>query len=181
MELLDALRSKLGPESKDLKLNIQTVLSNEKLSAEQAWGCAVTSALFIKDRELADALLGDAVAAGIPEAVIDDARAAAAIMAMTTTYYRFRHMVDGEKYAGMPPRLRMNRMMQVATDKATFELFSTSCAVLAGCEMCINAHAASILKHGLAEEHVHEAARIAAVVNGFSTALSLVESAAPTA
>lgn len=164
---LDALRDALPEAARDLKLNIQSVLANEKLSREQAWGCAICSALFLQQRELADALIADFAG---PEAVIDDARAAAAIMAMNTVYYRFRHMAKNPRFAQMPPRLRMNRMSQPATDKATFELMAMSCAVLEGCEMCIGAHEQSILKHGLSEDHVHEAVRIAAAVKGFAVA-----------
>jgi lipoyl-dependent peroxiredoxin subunit D len=50
---------------------------------------------------------------------------------------------------------------------------SMAIAALAGCEMCINAHEKSILEHGMNDEHVHEAIRIAAVVNSAAVAVSL--------
>jgi alkyl hydroperoxide reductase subunit D len=37
--------------------------------------------------------------------------------------------------------------------------------------MCIKAHEASVLQHGLSEDHVMEAVRIAAVINGAAVAL----------
>jgi alkyl hydroperoxide reductase subunit D len=175
MENLDALRNALHPAVKDVKLNIQAVLRADKLTAYQCWGCALASAYFLKDLDLAAAVLDDAKSAGVPEAVVDDAKAAAAIMAMNTVYYRFRHMIAHvkDKYGSMNPQLRMSRMAQVASDKATFELMSMSCAALAGCEMCIVSHEKSILDHGLAEEHVHDAVRIAAVIHGFSVSMTL--------
>lgn len=165
---LDALRERLPEAARDLKLNIQSVLANEKLNREQAYGCALASAMFLQQRDLVDALVSQ-----VSPATLDDARAAAAIMAMNTVYYRFRHMTASEKLKQLPPRLRMNRMNQPATDKATFELMAMSIAALEGCEMCIRAHETSIVKHGLSEEHVHEAVRIAAVVKGLVVALSL--------
>ena len=44
-------------------------------------------------------------------------------------------------------------------------------AALAGCETCIKAHEASVQQHGLGEDHVHDAVRIAAVLSGAATAL----------
>ena len=170
---LDAIRDALPEAAKDLKLNIQSVLANDKLTKAQALGCALASAYFLMNRPLADALLAEAAAADVPAAVIDDAKAAAAIMGMNTIYYRFRHMAKNPKFAAMPPRLRMNRMNQPATSKADFELFAMSCAVLEGCEMCVNAHEQSITKHGYSEEHAHEAVRIAAAVKGLTVAMGL--------
>lgn len=174
MQNIDAIRNALPDAAKDLKLNLQAVLRDSKLSPMQTWGTALTAAWFLKDTELAAAIEADGREAGaLDDASVDDARAAAAIMSMNTIYYRFRHMVRGDDYAKMAPQLRMNRMSQVATDKGTFELFSMACAVLEGCQMCIGAHEQSIRKHDMTEQHVHESVRIAAVINGVSTARQL--------
>ncbi len=101
---------------------------------------------------------------------VADAKAAAAIMAMNTVYYRFRHMIGKESYQHRQAALRMSRMIRPATTKALFELCSLACAALAGCEACIKAHEASLLKEGMTEDQVHDSVRIAAVVNGFLTA-----------
>ncbi len=59
--------------------------------------------------------------------------------------------MEKESYNAIPPRLRMMRMSQLKTDKATFELMSMSCAALAGCGMCLKAHDATLLQHGITE------------------------------
>lgn len=170
---LEELRQSLPEAAKDLKLNLQSVLKSEHLTPAQVYGAAIASACFIRHETLRDALIEEARQNGVDDKTIDDAKAAAAIMAMNTVYYRFRHMIGKESYATKPARLRMNRMMAPLTGKADFEIFSMSCASLAGCEMCLKAHEASILKHGLSEEHVHDSVRIAAVVNGVATSLAL--------
>ena len=173
MQQVNELRSALPAAAKDIKLNVQSVLSPDKLDAEQTWGVALTCAYFLKDSELIDAVLADAKEAGLSDDGVEDAKAAAAIMAMNTVYYRFRHMIGGEEYPKLPARLRMNRMAQPATSKINFELFSMGCAALAGCEMCIAAHEQSIRQHGLSVEHVHDCVRIAASLNALSTAAYL--------
>ncbi len=170
---LEALREALPDAAKDLRLNLQSVLRSELLTPDQTWGIALTSAYFLKDDTLRAAILHEVQQAGVSEAVVDDAKAAAALMGMNTIYYRFRHMVGKEPYAQLPARLRMQRMATPASDKATFELFSMACAVLAGCELCVRSHEASILKHGLTPEHVHESVRIAAVLAGVAIARTL--------
>jgi len=174
MDQINEIRSALPEAAKDIKLNIQSVLTPDKLDLQQTWGIALTSAYFLKDAELTDAVRADALAAGLTPETLDDCHAAASIMAMNTVYYRFRHMASNEVYGQLPARLRMNRMLKPSTNKANFELYSMACAVLAGCEMCVNAHEASIKEHGLGQEQVHDCVRIAATLNALSTAMTLV-------
>jgi lipoyl-dependent peroxiredoxin subunit D len=44
-------------------------------------------------------------------------------MGMNNVYYRFRHMIGKPEHLEKPARLRMQRLAQVATTKADFELF----------------------------------------------------------
>lgn len=169
---LDALRDSLPDDCKDTRLNLSSVLAGEHVEPARAFGVALAAARFVRAEKLVAALesdmragLGDAAAA-----VISDAVAAASLMAMNTVYYRFRHMVGKESYESRPPRLRMSRMAQPATDKHSFELMSLGCAALAGCEKCIQSHEASLLHLGATEDACHDAVRIAAVVNAAAVA-----------
>jgi alkyl hydroperoxide reductase subunit D len=170
---LDACRDTLPDELKDIRLNLSAVLGGENLAAPQALGVALAAARFVRAEKLAAALASDLRAAlGAAAApVISDAIAAAGLMAMNTVYYRFRHMLGKESYEARPPRLRMSRMAQPATSKADFELMSLACAALAGCELCIKNHEASLLHLGASEEACHDAVRIAAVVNAAACGL----------
>lgn len=173
MSALESLRDKLPEAAKDLKLNLQAILRPENLTQDQVWGCVLASAFFLGDEALTLALVEEGRANGVTEELIDDARAAASIMGMNAVYYRFRHLVEKESYNAIPPRLRMMRMSQLKTDKATFELMSMSCAALAGCGMCLKAHDATLVQHGITEAGVNDSIRIAAVLNGVKIALSI--------
>ena len=164
---LDALRDALPDDLKDIRLNLSSVLTGENLQPGQALGIALASARFARAQPLVAALESD-IRAGLGEtaaAVISDAVAAAGLMAMNTVYYRFRHMLDKESYTARSPRLRMSRMAQPATGKLDFELMSLGCAALAGCELCIKNHEASLVHLGVSEDACHDAVRIAAVIN----------------
>ena len=164
---LDAFRDSLPDDLKDIRLNLSSVLSGENLQPAQALGIGLASARFVRAQPLVAALESD-IRAGLGDAaaaVISDAVAAAGLMAMNTVYYRFRHMLGKESYEARPPRLRMSRMVQPATTKADFELMSLACAALAGCELCIKNHEASLVHLGVSEDACHDAVRIAAVIN----------------
>jgi alkyl hydroperoxide reductase subunit D len=170
---LDALRDTLPDELKDIRLNLSSVLAGENLQPEQAIGVALAAAAFVRCRPLSQAIETDLRASGdaAAAAVVSDGIAAAGLMAMNTVYYRFRHMLGKESYEARSPRLRMSRMAQPATSKADFELMSLGCAALAGCELCIKNHEASLVKLGVSEDACHDAVRIAAVINAVACGL----------
>jgi lipoyl-dependent peroxiredoxin subunit D len=179
MSAVEALRARLPENARDTKLNLQSVLQAGTLTAAQRWGVAVASAAAARNAELIEAMLADArEEAG--DAVIDDALAAASLMAMNNVYYRFRHMVGKPLYDQKPARLRMQRIAKPATNKPDFELFCLAVSAINGCEMCIRSHEAAVIEGGLSEDHVHDAVRIASVVNAAAVALELPVVAAAT-
>lgn len=172
MERIDALREQMPESCRDMRLNLSSVLQGTVLTPKQSFATALAAAYFVGAQSLAEALVADAgeLLSGDD---IGDAQAAAALMGMNTVYYRSKHMLKNESYQHRRPSLRMNRMANPPGGKAQFELCALACAALAGCEACLNAHEASLLKVGLSEEHVHEAVRIASAINGSAVALRL--------
>jgi lipoyl-dependent peroxiredoxin subunit D len=174
MKATEALRSGLPEAAKDIKLNLQAVLSPGALSTEQRWGVALASAAASRNPRLHEAFLTDA-RLEVSAAVIEDALAAAALMAMNNIYYRFRHMLGKPSYAEKPARLRMNRLAKPATNKLDFELFSLAVSAINGCEACVRAHEKVLLEGGASEDVVHDAVRIAATVHAAAVALEIGE------
>src|ERR1700678_3851169 len=93
MPQIDALRETLDEPVRDLKLNLGNIAGSDFLDADQIWGVAIASAIYIGEPKLRAALLVDAKAGSVGDALLEDARAAAALMGMNTVYYRFRHLV----------------------------------------------------------------------------------------
>jgi alkyl hydroperoxide reductase subunit D len=172
MHALETLRGAIPEVAKDLRLNLGAVLQPGNLTLEQVWGVAVATAIASRNPQLRQAVLEDALVTVSPQ-VVDDAKAAAALMAMNNVYYRFRHMVGKAEYQEKPARLRMQRLAQVATNKADFELFCLAVSAVNGCEMCVRSHEEVILGAGLSSEQVHDAVRIAATMQGVAVALEM--------
>ena len=169
---VEALRATIPDVAKDIRLNLQSVLQPGALTPAQRWGVAIASAVATRNERLREAILHDA-RAQVDAAVIDDALAAAALMAMNNVYYRFRHLVGKESYSKMPARLRMQRIARPLTSKADFELICLAVSAINGCEMCIRSHEAVVLEGGLTEEQVHDAIRIASTIAGAAVAIEL--------
>jgi alkyl hydroperoxide reductase subunit D len=173
MEALEAIRQKLPDVAKDIKLNLQSVLGESSLTAEQKWGVAVASAASVGNAELLAATRSDAAKAVAP-GVIEDALAAATLMAMNNVYYRFRHMVGKPSYSAKPARLRMNRMAQPAGgNKANFELFGLAVSAINACQLCIETHEKVVIEAGLSEDQVNDAVRIAATFAATAVAMRI--------
>ncbi len=169
---LEQLRASLPAPARDLALNLGSLMEpGGVLSDEQRWEIALACAITTESRPLIDAVLASwpaQVSAGVRE----DARAAAALMAMNNVYYRFRHMIGKETYSQRPARLRMQRIAKLEAAKADFELACLAASAINGCEVCVRSHEAAVLANGLTEEHVHDAVRVAATLRGVAVALS---------
>ena len=184
MDALEQLRGAIPDAAKDIRLNLQAVLRGGARSDAQRWGVAAAAAVAARHARLREAVLAAAVAAAGPD-VVEDAKAAAALMAMNNVYYRFRHMVGKPIYGEKPAGLRMNRLTQPATSRADFELMALAVSAINGCEVCVRAHENTVTEGGLTPDHVNDAVRIAATIYAAAVALeagaeaATVEAAAP--
>jgi lipoyl-dependent peroxiredoxin subunit D len=174
MQAIDRLRDGMLPFARDIQLNLSSVLQGGTLDDNQRWGVAVAAAVTARNAALLDAVLQDAAAAA-GDAAIDDGRAAASLMAMNNVYYRFRHLIGKDSYSAKPARLRMNRIGQPKTNKATFELICLAVSAINGCEVCVQSHENAVIQGGLSEDHVHDAVRIAATIQAAATALDAIQ------
>lgn len=175
MQNLESLREQIAEPMRDIKLNLQTVLApGGALDPGQRWGVALASAAAARNPALTQAVLA-AARAEVGREVVDDAFAAAALMAMNNVFYRFRHMIEKPAYTDMPARLRMTRIARPATNKADFELYCLAVSSINACEACLRAHEEAVLSSGLTESHVHDAVRIAATLNAAAVSLELSE------
>jgi alkyl hydroperoxide reductase subunit D len=170
MTAIAALSERLPDAARDIKLNLQSVLETSSLNDAQRWGVAVACAIAARNPDLKKAVMDDATAK-TDAAVIDDGVAAAVLMGMNNVYYRFRHMIGKPVYETKPARLRMQRIVKPATNKADFELFCLAVSAINGCEACVKSHEHVVLEGGLSEDQVHDAVRIAAVVHAAAVAL----------
>lgn len=170
---LQTLKESIKDYAKDVRLNIDGVLSeegapglNEKQITVVALACAYSTrnSSLIKEMETASIPVLD-------DAYLVAARSAATIMAMNNVYYRFVHLSEDDEFSKMPAKLRMNVIGKPGIEKADFELMSLAVSAIAGCGKCITAHINELRKVGLSNEAIQSSVRIASVINATAQAL----------
>ena len=177
MNLAD-LRNALPDYAKDLKLNLDSVLSDAGspgLDGKQIRAIALASAIASRYAPLVAAIEAFA-AERLPAEEIAGAKAAAAIMAMNNIYYRATHLIHNDEYGQLRAGLRMNIMANPGIDKVTFELTSLAVSAINGCGACMDSHERTIRQHEVSAQGVQSALKIGAVVH--AVAVTLEQSAA---
>ena len=170
---LSDLRHLLPDYAKDLKLNLDSVLSDggsPGLEGKQIRAIALASAIASRHAPLTHALQAQA-AGQLSAEEINGAKAAAAIMAMNNIYYRATHLIGNDDYTQLRAGLRMNIMANSGLDKVTFELASLAVSAINGCGMCMASHEKTVRKHEVGAQGVQSALRIAAVIHAVAVTL----------
>lgn len=170
---INELRSALPDYAKDLRLNLESVLSEPGapgLDGRQIVAVAMASAIASRYTPLTEAM--EALAAAKLDAVeLGGIRASAAMMGMTNVYYRFTHLVGNREYETLRAGLRMNVMANPGIDKACFELAAIAVSAINGCGACLDSHEKTLRNHGITAQGVQSAVRIAAVIHSVAVTL----------
>ena len=159
-ELLD----RVPDYAKDLKLNLGNLVKQAELTENQSWGTVAACAIAARQATLTPALVAEAARHLTPEN-LQAARTAAALMGMNNVYYRFTHLVTGEKYATIPARLRMQGIRTHGGDPVDFELFCLAVSAIHNCQACVAAHEKVLIEKGVTEESILASVRLAAVIH----------------
>ena len=167
---IDNIKGAMPAYAKDIKLNISSLANDETLNEQQLWGTFVASALAGRNEFIITQVMDEAKTHLSTEAM-EAAKAAAAIMGMNNVYYRFVHLAKNKDYQTMQAKLRMNIIGNPGVDKMDFELWSLAVSAINACGMCIDAHEAQLLQHGVSKDQVQTAVRIAAVIHAASAIL----------
>lgn len=169
---IESLKNSLPDHTKDIKLNLGSVLSEEgapDLSLKQIHLIALASSYATRQSSIIQAMQNE-TEHHLNDAEKNAVHAAASIMAMNNIYYRFTHLVSDKSYMNMPARLRMNVIANPGMDKKDFELCCLAVSALNGCGMCMDAHAHELTKAGVSKQAIQSCIRIAAVMNAAAMA-----------
>ena len=170
---LDRIKSGLPDYAKDLRLNLESVLSEggaPGLSPKQIALVALASAIASRHAPLTE-VIAQFASQYADEKELDGARTAAALMGMTNIYYRFLHLVENDEYGTLRAGLRMNAMANPGIDKVDFDLASVAVSAINGCGACVDSHEKTLREHGVVAQGVQSAVRIASVVHAVAVTL----------
>lgn len=155
----------------DLKINFKNSLESEFLNKTEIALLGVAIATNANNSVLRVFFIRTAKDSGASAEAIAEAVACASLLSANNVLYRFRHFTKKDKYNEIPARIKMNIMGRPVSGKEFFELMSLAVSAVNGCEMCVNAHEASLLELGSKEERIFEAVRLASVITSTSKAI----------
>lgn len=159
MNWLEELKGALPDYAKDIKLNLDAVMTRSTLDAEEAEGCAIAAAMAIGNGKVLSIILN-----GVEnETEKNAALAAAAIMAQNNIWYHYGELTDGKMT--LPPQLRMNVISTFGgSTKERFEAYSLCASIVGKCHFCVGAHFAKLKTGGYSDEQLRDIGRIASVI-----------------
>src|SRR5688572_16850586 len=131
--MLDQIKDKIPEIAKDARINLSKAMDlsqTDGLSSEQIIGSALAVAYHLDNKIITESLITEFE---VSPSLSDAAKLAASLMAMTNIYYRFVHYSEQPELSHVPAGLRMQGMMNLSTDKATFEVMSLAVSILNGC------------------------------------------------
>jgi len=153
---------------RDLRVNTGNVLSSEHLEEKELYLLALAVAVNERNDILIRSFTRCASESGATAEEIAETHACASLLATNNVFYRFKHFIreSNEDYQQMPARIKMNIMARPVLGKELFELMSLVVSAVNGCEMCVNAHEASVSKLGAGSARIFDAIRLASVIRG---------------
>ncbi|MDE2578512.1 MAG: carboxymuconolactone decarboxylase family protein [Hyphomicrobiales bacterium] len=167
---IETLRETFPDFAKDVKLNLSTIVGEDKLEPQTKWGLLLACAIASRNAQLRAAVAEDA-APHLSAQAKSAALAAATMMAMNNVYYRATHLASNEEYRKMPARLRMNIIANPGVPKVEFELWCLAVSAINGCGACIDSHEKVVREGGMTADMTQAALRYAAVIQSAAIAL----------
>ena len=168
MDFITPIVQQIPDTAKDIRLNLDAVLSRSRLAPEDALGVALAAAFAARSPQLLQALKS-----GTPPAEAQAALTAAALMGMNNAWYPFVEMTGDEELKTMRPELRMNAYASHGgVSKAKFEAYALAASIIGKCHFCVKSHYELLKKEGWTTQQLRDVGRIAAVVNATAQVLS---------
>lgn len=164
MNWLENVKFSIPDHSKDIRLNLETVMTRSGLDEIDAHACALAAALATGNGDLAYAIQTFGPLRGTTECTA--AKSAASLMAMNNTYYPFVEMVGDPNLSGLPPGLRMQVYSSYGgVSKKKFEMYALCASIIGKCSHCVKSHYEVLKKEGMTVQELQAVGKIAAVIN----------------
>jgi lipoyl-dependent peroxiredoxin subunit D len=169
MDFLDDLKARIPDFAKDVRLNLDSVLTRSSLEQADALGAALAAAYAARSKTLVDAIRE---AGQLNDVDTNAALSAAALMGMNNVYYPYVEMAEDPDLQSQRPELRMNAYgTHGGVEKKRFELFALAASIVGKCHFCVQSHYKLLKEGGFTSQKLRDVGRIAAVIAAAALAL----------
>jgi len=162
---VQTVRESIPNYCKDIKLNLDAVMTRHGLDPVDAHACAYAAAIASGNGALAFEIEMNSPLFSA-DAERDAMKAAAALMGMNNIYYPFVDMANDSNLSGLPAGLRMNAYAtNGGVTKKKFEMYALAASIVGKCEHCVKSHYDALKAEGVTVQQLQAIGRIAAVVH----------------
>jgi alkyl hydroperoxide reductase subunit D len=166
---LQSIKDRIPDYAKDLRLNLDAVLSRSSLTPAQASGAALAAAFAAKSAPLVAALRDGALDPAQAQAALT----AGALMGMNNVWYPYVEMASDPELKTVRPELRMNAYAtHGGVDRTSFELYALAASIVGKCAFCVQSHYKLLRENGFSTQQLRDVGRTAAVVNAVAQVLA---------
>jgi alkyl hydroperoxide reductase subunit D len=170
MSWVDEVKESIPDHSKDIKLNLDSVINRSGLDEVDAHACALAAAIAAGNADLAFEISMNGPLLGTDER--EAAKTAASLMGMNNVYYPFVEMTEDPDLKGLPPGLRMNAYANHGgVSKKKFEMYALAASIVGKCHFCVKNHYDVLKKEGMTVTELQAVGKIAAVINAIGKIL----------
>lgn len=162
---VEAIKESIPDHSKDIKLNLDSVINRSPLDAIDTHAIAYVSALAAGNGDLAfeiehnSPLFQD-------QKIREGAKTAASLMGMNNIWYPYVEMTQDPDLKGLPAGLRMQAYASHGdVTKKQFEMYALAASIIGKCHFCVKNHYDVLKKEGVSVQELHHIGKIASVVN----------------
>lgn len=167
MEFLSLIKEQIPDYAKDIRLNLDSVITRSSLVPEDTLGVALAAAFAARSQPLVAIFK-----ATMPAAEANASLTAAALIGMNSVWYSFLEMTGDEELNNQRADLRMNAYATSGgVAKRQFEAYALSAAIVGKCHFCVQSHFELLKREGVTTQQLRDIGRIAAVVNAAAQVL----------
>ena len=162
---VETIKNSIPDHSKDIKLNLDSVINRSPLSPEDTNAVAFVAALASGNGALAFEIETKSVLVEF-ETEKTAAKTAASLMAMNNMWYPYVEMTGDPELKGLPAGLRMNAYAtHGGVSKKKFEMYALAASIIGKCHFCVKNHYDVLKKEGMTVQELQHVGKIAAVIN----------------
>jgi alkyl hydroperoxide reductase subunit D len=162
---VESVKESIPDHSKDIKLNVDSVIKRSPLDPVDTHAIAYVAALAAGNGGLAFEIEHNGPLF-TDEKVREAAKTAASLMGMNNVWYPFVEMTGDPDLKGLPAGLRMQAYANHGgVSKKQFEMYALAASIIGKCHFCVKNHYDVLKKEGMTVAELHHVGKIAAVIN----------------